>query len=93
MMHCRTKHTRSITRFSLGAVSLLRSFWAFLPVALFLEKSITKLKSEITDRELEDKVGPDGQEIYMDDNSNYYYVNESGEKVFVSQDDLKDRVR
>jgi hypothetical protein len=51
----------------------------------------TKLKSEITDRELEDKAGPDGQEIYIDDSANYYYVDERGNKVYVSEEQLTDR--
>ena len=50
-----------------------------------------KLKSEITDRELEDKVGPNGQEIYIDDNSKYYYIDESGNRMYVESQELRDK--
>src|SRR5687768_9813601 len=41
--------------------------------------------SEITDKKLKDKVGPDGQTIYIDKYSNYYWVNDKGRKIYVTK--------
>jgi hypothetical protein len=57
------------------------------------KEHVRKTEAEITDRELEDKVGPNGQEIYIDDNSNYYFIDEQGNKNYVSPQELKDRER
>jgi hypothetical protein len=58
-----------------------------------VDEHATKMGAEISDRELENRAGPDGQEIYIDDSDQYYYVNEQGEKVFVAPEDLTERVR
>jgi hypothetical protein len=50
-----------------------------------------KVKAEIKDRELDDKEGPGGQTIYVDDNTNYYYIDESGNKIYISALELKDK--
>lgn len=52
-----------------------------------------KLESEISDRELEDKAGPDGQEVYIDDNNNFYYIDEFGNRMYVTPEELTPRTR
>jgi len=47
--------------------------------------------SEIKDKKLKDKVGPDGQTIYIDKYSNYYWVNDKGRKIYVSKSGLKSK--
>lgn len=47
--------------------------------------------AEVTDKTYKDKVGPDGQTIYIDSRSQYYYIDKEGKKVFVTSDQLKDK--
>lgn len=49
----------------------------------------TKGKSEITDKTAEGYEGPQGQKVYVDDGSKYYYVSEKGKRIFVDQSKLK----
>ena len=46
--------------------------------------------AEVTDKVFKDKVGPDGQTIYIDEHSKYYYIDNGGKKVFVTNAELKD---
>jgi hypothetical protein len=46
--------------------------------------------AEIKDKPYVDKVGPNGQRIYMDRHSKYYYINEKGEKVYITKLEMKD---
>jgi vacuolar-type H+-ATPase subunit H len=47
--------------------------------------------SHVKDKVYVDKVGPDGQTIYIDKHSRYYYISNEGKKVFVSRSQLKDK--
>jgi hypothetical protein len=47
--------------------------------------------SHIKDKVYVDKTGPDGETIYIDKHSRYYFINDDGEKVFVAKTKLKDR--
>ena len=47
--------------------------------------------SAITDKKYDSKVGPDGQTIYINKHSHYYYVDARGKKVYVSKAHLKDK--
>jgi hypothetical protein len=46
--------------------------------------------AEIKDKPYVDKVGPNGERIYMDRHSKYYYINEKGEKVAITKLEMKD---
>ena len=46
--------------------------------------------AEVTDETYKDKVGPDGQTIYINNESRYYYINNEGKKIFVTREELKD---
>jgi hypothetical protein len=50
-----------------------------------------KGKSKIVDKKYEDKVGPDGQTIYIDQHSRYYWVDDKGGRHFVEESDLKNK--
>jgi hypothetical protein len=46
-------------------------------------------KAKVTDKKSEEWVGPEGQTIYVDDGSKYYWINGKGKRIFVSQSALK----
>ena len=48
-------------------------------------------KAKITDKKSEQWVGPQGQTIYVDDNSKYYWINGNGKRIYVSESALKAR--
>lgn len=49
----------------------------------------TKAKAKATDKEAEGWAGPNGEKIYVDDGSKYYWINEKGGRVFISKDQLR----
>lgn len=49
-----------------------------------------KAASAVVDKKYDGKVGPQGQAIYINKDSRYYYVNKRGKKVFVSKMKLRD---
>jgi len=54
-------------------------------------QTAVKVQSSIKDKKYDSKVGPDGQTIYIDGKSQYYYVDAKGRKRFVKEHDLKDK--
>lgn len=57
-------------------------------------ETASKAAAEIDDPRHDTKVGPDGQTIYIgddEDKSRYYYVNEKGKRVYISEWQLKDK--
>lgn len=51
----------------------------------------SKAKSEVVDQTYEGKAGPDGEKIYIDSHSKYYYVDSKGHKQYVTEGQLKDK--
>ena len=49
----------------------------------------TKGKAKLTDKKSDEWVGPEGQTIYIDDGSKYYWINEKGGREFISQEQLR----
>lgn len=45
----------------------------------------------ITDQKLKDKVGPDGQTIYIDKHDKFYWVNDEGRKIYIPKSDVKNK--
>jgi hypothetical protein len=45
----------------------------------------------IKDRKLKNKVGPEGETAYIDDDGNYYYINDEGKKIIITELQLKDK--
>lgn len=56
-----------------------------------ISETAGKAAAEIDDARHDTKVGPDGQAIFISDDSRYYYVNEKGKRVYVSEWQLKDK--
>ena len=51
----------------------------------------SKGAAKVTAKTYQDKVGPDGQTIYIDSHSKYYFVNKKGEHIYVAKAQLKDK--
>ncbi|MBD0278897.1 MAG: hypothetical protein ICV51_19705 [Flavisolibacter sp.] len=51
----------------------------------------SKGKAKITDEVYKDKVGPNGQTIYIDNNSKYYWIDKKGHKHYVASSQLRDK--
>lgn len=51
----------------------------------------SKSKAVITDEKHKDKVGPNGQTIYIDNHSKYYWVDNKGRRHYVTEVELKDK--
>ena len=49
----------------------------------------SKGKSEVVDQVYKDKEGPNGEKIYIDTHSKYYYVDKKGRKQYVDESKLK----
>lgn len=45
----------------------------------------------IKDQKVDDKVGPGGETVYLNDEAKYYYINNEGDKVFITEVQLKDK--
>ena len=48
----------------------------------------SKGKSAVTDKVYKDKEGPNGETIYIDKHSKYYWIDKKGHKVPINKDDL-----
>jgi hypothetical protein len=51
----------------------------------------SKGASAVADKKYDEKVGPQGQTIYIDKNSYYYYVNKKGHHIYVPKTKLVDK--
>ena len=51
----------------------------------------SKGKSAIVDKTYDGKQGPDGEKIFIDGQSKYYYVDKKGHKKYVPESKLKDK--
>lgn len=49
----------------------------------------SKGKSKIADKTVKDKTGPNGETIYLDDHSRYYWVDKKGHKQYIAEGSLK----
>lgn len=49
--------------------------------------------AKVVDKTYKGKVGPQGQTIYIDNKSRYYYIDEAGKKVYVSKSNLKNSTK
>jgi len=51
----------------------------------------SKGKSTVVDKVYKDKEGPNGETIYIDGHSKYYWIDKKGHKEYISKDKLKDK--
>jgi len=51
----------------------------------------SKGKNAITDKIYKDKEGPNGETIYIDKHSKYYWIDEKGHKVPISKNKLRNK--
>ena len=51
----------------------------------------SKGKARVTDEVYKDKVGPNGQTIYIDHHSKYYWIDEKGHKHYTTSARLKNK--
>ncbi|MES2849275.1 MAG: hypothetical protein V4685_09470 [Bacteroidota bacterium] len=51
----------------------------------------SKGSSEIIDKTYDGKVGPEGQKIFINDKSEYYWVDDKGKRHYVKEGELKDK--
>jgi hypothetical protein len=49
----------------------------------------SKGKAKVTDQTHKDKVGPNGETIYIDNHTQYYWVDKKGKRHYVAGDSLK----
>jgi len=47
--------------------------------------------SKVVDKTYKGKVGPEGQTIYIDNNSRYYYVSTKGNRIYLDKSQLKNK--
>jgi hypothetical protein len=45
----------------------------------------------VVDKRYEGKAGPEGQNIYINKHSHYYYVNKLGHRVYLKKSQLRDK--
>lgn len=51
----------------------------------------SKGKAKVTDSVYKDKVGPNGETIYIDNHSRYYWVNKQGRRQYILEAEMKDK--
>ena len=56
-----------------------------------VEEGAKDATAAITDKKLKNKVGPGGETAYVDDNGQYYYINNLGERVNITKAQLKNK--
>ena len=47
--------------------------------------------SAIVDKKYEGKCGPNGQTVYINEHSHYYYINKKGHRVYLKKSELMDK--
>lgn len=62
-------------------------------VAAKTKKTVKKGTAAVVDKTYSDKVGPDGQTIYIDKHSKYYYIDGKGNKAYVTKAEMKDKAK
>lgn len=51
----------------------------------------SKGHAAVVDKVVEDKLGPDGQKIYVNKDDEYYWIDKKGHKQFVTEEDLVEK--
>ncbi len=56
-----------------------------------ISEGVNDAAAAIKDQKVKDKVGPGGETVYINEEAKYYYVNNQGDKVFITKLQLKDK--
>jgi hypothetical protein len=56
-----------------------------------ISEGVNDAAAAIADKKVEGKVGPGGETAYIDDDGKYYYINNEGNKVFITKIQLRDK--
>lgn len=56
-----------------------------------VSEGVNDAAAAIKDQKLKDKVGPGGETVYLDDNAKYYYIDNQGNKKYITEPQLKDK--
>jgi hypothetical protein len=56
-----------------------------------ISEGVNDAGAAIKDQKVDDKVGPGNETVYLDDNAKYYYINNEGNKVYITKMELKDK--
>jgi hypothetical protein len=51
----------------------------------------SKGKSRVVDQVYKDKTGPNGETIYIDNHSKYYWVDKKGHKQYITEAEMKNK--
>jgi len=51
----------------------------------------SEMKADVTDHEVETKMGPGGEDVFIDDNGRYYYIDGKGHRVYKQASQLKNK--
>ena len=54
-------------------------------------KVAAKGDAAVTDKRYKGKMGPHGENIYINKNSHYFYVNKTGHRVYLKRSELRDK--
>ena len=52
----------------------------------------SKSKAKITDQKYKGKTGPNGETVYIDSHSRYYWVDKKGRKHYMTEAQLKNKI-
>ncbi|WP_276371004.1 hypothetical protein [Chryseolinea sp. H1M3-3] len=55
-----------------------------------ISEGVNDAAAAIKDEKIKDKVGPGGETVYVNEAGKYYYINNEGNKVFITELQLKD---
>ena len=47
--------------------------------------------SAVVDKKYEDKCGPHGETVYINEHSHYYYINKKGHRIYLKKSELMDK--
>ena len=56
-----------------------------------ISEAASNAAAEVNDQLYSGKMGPNGEKIYIDKHSKYYYINNEGKKVAIDKSQIRDR--
>jgi hypothetical protein len=56
-----------------------------------VSEGVNDAAAAIKDQKVDDKVGPGGETVYLNEDAKYYYIDNKGDKVFIKKMQLRDK--